>query len=76
MTDSKDRKTDFTGCCPGWDFQFPMDTTQGMSEMMKNRCTEDSSFDCASMMKMFKDKDGSYNVNKMMEMMKQMMSKE
>ena len=76
MTDSKDTKSDFSGCCPGWDFKFPMGDTEKMSEMMKNCCSEEGSFDCSAMMEMFKDEDGSFDVSKMMELMREIMSKD
>ena len=72
MTESKDKKTEFRGCCPGLDFQFPMGKAEEMSDMMKNCCGDGGSFDCSKMMEMFKDEDGSFDVSKMMEMMKAM----
>ena len=75
MTESKDKKTGFTGCCPPMDFQFPMGGSKEMTEMMKNCCSEEGSFDCSAMMEMFKDEEGSFDVSKVMEMMKEMMGK-
>ena len=72
MTESGEKKNDFKGCCPGWDFQFPMNDAEKMSEMMKKCCTEGGSFDCTAMMEMFKDEDGDIDVGRMMKMMKEM----
>jgi hypothetical protein len=76
MTESKDKKTEFTGCCPGWDFQFPMGKAEEMSEMMKNFCGEGGAFDCSAMMEKFRSEDGSIDCSKMMEAMKELMSKD
>jgi hypothetical protein len=76
MTQEKDKKGDFTGCCPGEGFRFPMGDTEKLSEMMKDCCSEEGSFNCSAMMDMFKDEDGSFDVSKMMEVMKEMMSNE
>ena len=76
MTGSKDRKTEFTGCCSGSDFKFPMGKAEEMSDMMKNFCGEKSSFDCSAMMVKFKGEDGTMDCSKMMEAMKEIMAKE
>jgi len=76
MTESKDRKADFTGCCPGWDFQGPMGDARKMSEMMANCCGEGAEFDCSAMMEKFRGEDGSLDCSKMMDAMREMMSKE
>jgi hypothetical protein len=69
MTESKDRKTGFNGCC-GWDLKDPTGSGKEMFEMMEKCCSEEGSFDCSKMMEMFKDGDGNFDVGKMMEMMK------
>ena len=76
MSESKDKKMDFSGCCPGWDIKLPRGKAEEMSEMMKSCCGEGGSFDCSAMMEMFKDEDGSFDVDKMMKVMKQMMPRE
>lgn len=76
MTQSRGKKTDFTGCCFESDFKFPMGKAEEMSEIMKNCCTEGGSFDCKSMMEMFKDDDGSFDVSRMMKVMRQIMPRE
>ena len=74
MTESKEKKTGFTGCC-GWDFEGPMGGGKDLSEMMERWCREEGSFDCSKMMEMFQDEDGSFDVARMMEMFKQVTSK-
>ena len=76
MSDPKDKKMDFSGCCPGGNFKFPGDMDEEMSEMMKSCCGEGGSFDCSAMMEMFKDEDGSFDVDKVMKVMRQMMPRE
>lgn len=76
MTESKYKKLDFTGCCPGGDFQFPMGSGKQMSEMMEKCCQEGSSFDCSAMMEMFKGEDGSFDCSKVMDFMREMMPKD
>lgn len=76
MTESKNGKTDFTGCCSGPEFKFPMGKAEEMSEMMKNFCVEGGSFDCSAMMEKYRGEDGSIDCSKMMEAMKEMMSKD
>ena len=76
MTESKDGKTEFTGCCSGSDFKFPMGKAEEMSDMMKNSCGEKSSFDCSAMIEKFRGEDGTMDCSKMMEAMKEVMAKE
>jgi hypothetical protein len=76
MTESREKKTGFSGCCSGSDFKFPMGKTEEMPEMMKDFCGEGSSFDCSAMMEKFRDEEGSIDCGKMMETMKEMMAKE
>jgi len=76
MTEPREKKTEFSGCCSGWDLQFPMGSENEMSEMMKNFCGEGGSFDCSAMMDKFRGEDGSIDCGKMMEAMKEMTSKD
>jgi hypothetical protein len=75
MTETKEKRFDFAGCCSGSDFRFPMSQTEMMSKMMARFCGEGGSFDCAAMMEKYRSEDGSIDCAKVMETMKEYIKK-
>ncbi|UCF31619.1 MAG: hypothetical protein JSV26_04180 [bacterium] len=72
MTDRKEGKSDFSGCCPGADFRMPAGGFERMAEMMEQFRQKNGTFDCTAMMRNFCGEDSEFNPEKMLEMMRKM----
>ena len=72
MTDKKETKSAFSGCCPGAEFKMPAGGFEKMSEMMDPFRKEDGTFDCESMKQKFCGEEADFNREEMFQMMQKM----